>query len=222
MREPIGRRQALRTLGALGVSLALPARAAPRLDCVAVPELTEGPFFVDEKLERSDLTGGAAGWPLRLQIAVLRAGDRSCAPLPGAQVDLWHANAAGVYSDEPAGELQDVDTRGQTWLRGYQRTDSDGMAQFDTIYPGWYPGRTVHIHFKVRTGKLEFTSQLFFDDALSDSILGDTPYAGRGARKVRNADDWIYRHARAQSLVLKPEHTAQGLVAQLRLGLHDF
>jgi protocatechuate 3,4-dioxygenase beta subunit len=218
MREPIGRRQALRTLGALGASLALPARGSPRLDCVAVPELTEGPFFVDERLERSDLTGGAAGRPLRLEIAVLRA-DRSCAPLPGAQVDLWHADARGVYSDEPAGDLQDVDTRGQTWLRGYQRTDAEGIVRFDTIYPGWYPGRTVHIHFKVRAGKRELTSQLFFDDALSDSILKDTPYSGRGARKVRNANDGIYREARAQSLVLRPEQTARGLIARFRLGL---
>src|SRR5262249_41248814 len=122
--------------------------------CVAKPELTEGPYFVDEKLNRSDIRGEpggsalTAGAPFALAFAVSRLDGRMCAPISGAMVDVWHCDALGVYSDsrDPG-----FDTSGKKFLRGYQLTDESGIARFTTIFPGWYRGRTVHIHFKIRT-----------------------------------------------------------------------
>ena len=126
----------------------------PGLACVVRPEQTEGPYFVDERLNRSDIrtdpTDGrvSPGTPLALTLLVSRLNAGNCQPLPDAQVDLWHCDAQGVYSD-----VQDpgFDSIGKKFLRGYQVTDAHGEARFVTVYPGWYPGRTVHIHFKIRT-----------------------------------------------------------------------
>lgn len=120
-----------------------------------------------------------------------------------ALVDVWHCDALGVYSDvqDPGGS-----TVGQKFLRGYQVTDASGRAAFTTIYPGWYSGRAVHIHFKTRTdggasSVLEFTSQLFFDDELSDTVYAVEPYASKGAHDVQNADDGIYIESGGQTLL---------------------
>ena len=118
-------------------------------DCVVRPELTEGPYFVDEKINRSDIrtdtttNAVSAGVPLVLTFLVSQIGSSACTPLQGAQVDIWHCDALGVYSD--------VSGNSGNFLRGYQVTDANGQAQFTTIYPGWYRGRAVHIHFKIRT-----------------------------------------------------------------------
>ena len=101
-------------------------------------------------------------------------------------MDIWHCDAHGLYSDVSDPRF---DTQGKKFLRGYQTTDSNGVAKFITIYPGWYQGRAVHIHFKIRSGSgpvYEFVSQLFFDDALSDQVYNQAPYDGRGARTPRN------------------------------------
>jgi protocatechuate 3,4-dioxygenase beta subunit len=131
---------------------ALPFGRAPRAatattsaSCVLTPAKTEGPYFVDERLERSDIRAGQAGVPLTLKLIVLDQ-DGGCAPVAGAQVDIWHANHSGQYSDEAANG-----TSGQTYLRGYQITDDQGAVTFTTIYPGWYRGRAVHIHSSSRT-----------------------------------------------------------------------
>jgi protocatechuate 3,4-dioxygenase beta subunit len=194
--------------------------------CVVSPELTEGPYFVDENLNRFDIradpTGGEvkAGVPLELALRVLQVSGDGCLPLEGAQVDVWQCDALGVYSD-----VQDAgfDTTGQKFLRGYQLTDASGVARFLTIYPGWYQGRTVHIHFKVRSGaddgqSYEFTSQFFFDDALSDLVFEHEPYAAKGARGTRNANDMIYQEAGSQ-LLLQPEVSDQGYAASFDIGL---
>ena len=200
------------------------ARTVPT--CVVRPEQTEGPYFVDERLDRSDIrlepASGARvkGVPLDLAFAVSRIADGRCAPLAGARVDVWHCDAAGLYSD-----VQDVhaDTRGKKYLRGYQHTDAHGIARFTTIYPGWYPGRTVHIHFKIRTDPQsdrghEFTSQLYFDDALSDRIFQRPPYSARGKRRVRNGDDNIFRDGGDQLLLAVKEKDA-GYAASFEVGL---
>ncbi|MDW8426906.1 MAG: twin-arginine translocation pathway signal protein, partial [Meiothermus sp.] len=180
--KPIGRilsrREVLSVLGlgslaGVGGLLSGPkasAQNAPLPACIVRPALTEGPYFVDTQLNRSDIrsdpTTGVVktGVPLVLRFAVSRVSTGGCNPLPGAMVDIWQCDAQGLYSG-----VQDrfADTRGQKWLRGHQITDAQGLAQFTTIYPGWYPGRTVHIHFKIRYQNRDFTSQLFFDDALS-------------------------------------------------------
>ncbi|HUP94980.1 MAG TPA: protocatechuate 3,4-dioxygenase [Burkholderiales bacterium] len=194
-----GRRRTLAYLGAGGFALLTGdySRAAERasaLACVARPRQTEGPFFVDEKLNRADIRSDpltkavSEGTPLQVVFRVSQtSGDTACAPLPGAQVDVWQCDANGLYSD-----VQDFQrsTAGLKFLRGHQITDNHGNASFLTIFPGWYPGRAVHIHFKVRArGGREFTSQIYFDDALTDAIHAQPPYLTRGQRRVRNSRD---------------------------------
>jgi protocatechuate 3,4-dioxygenase beta subunit len=135
-------------------------------------------------------------------------------------VDIWHCDALGVYSD-----VQDpgFNTTGQKFLRGYQVTDAHGEARFVTVYPGWYAGRTVHIHFKIRTVPLaqrrfEFTSQLYFDDVLTDRVHADPPYAVNGPRTVRNQHDGIFRRGGDQ-LMLAPTTAADGYAAAFAIGL---
>ncbi|MGH7585013.1 MAG: intradiol ring-cleavage dioxygenase [Gemmatimonadales bacterium] len=177
--------------------------------CVVRPAQTAGPYFVDDMLDRSDLrsdpTDGTVnpGVPLALTVAVSRLAGNACEPMPRVQVDLWHCDHQGVYSGvkDPA-----FDTEGRKFLRGFQVTDAQGLARFTTIYPGWYPGRAVHIHFKLRSRPprqpgFDFTSQLYFDDALSDRIYADARYAGRGSAATRNADDGIFRQGGDQLLL---------------------
>src|SRR5205823_10382354 len=130
--------------------------------------------------------------PLTVTFNIFSVGS-SCAPLSGAYVDIWHADASGNYSDVG-------NTSGQKWLRGYQITDSNGTVKFTTIYPGWYMGRAVHIHFKVRTysgtqTQGTFTSQFFFDDSITDTVYQQAPYSSRPNRDTRNSNDGIYAGA---------------------------
>lgn len=165
--------------------------------CVVRPAVTEGPYFVDEKLNRSDIRSDSSnntvkpGAPLALTFNVGQVAN-GCSPLANAQVDVWHCDALGVYSDV---QDQGFNTRGQKFLRGYQMTDSSGRVTFTTIYPGWYQGRAVHIHFKIRTGNAEFTSQIFFDDAVSAELFKSTaPYSQKGTNGITlNARDGIYK-----------------------------
>jgi protocatechuate 3,4-dioxygenase beta subunit len=178
--------------------------------CIVRPGQTEGPYFVDELLLRSDIRSDPSdgstrpGAELRLAIHVSALlADSSCIPLAGAYVDLWHCDALGVYSD-----VQDpgFDTLGKKFLRGYQITDPSGVASFVTIYPGWYLGRTVHMHVKIRSAPatspgFEFTSQLYFDDALTDQVHAQQPYASKGQRTFRNDADGLYRQGGSQLLL---------------------
>jgi protocatechuate 3,4-dioxygenase beta subunit len=153
------------------------------------------------------------GVPLVLTFHVAQVTASGCMALPGAKVEIWHCDALGVYSDvsDPG-----FNTRGQQFLRGYQLTDVNGRAAFTTIYPGWYRGRTVHIHFKIRPDtNSAFTSQLFFDDALSDQVFARQPYAAKGARGVRNSNDNIFN----DQLVLTMAPSGQGYVAAFDLGI---
>ncbi|HKP90594.1 MAG TPA: intradiol ring-cleavage dioxygenase [Thermoleophilaceae bacterium] len=182
--------------------------------CVLTPEKTEGPYFVDERLDRSDVREGQRGVRLALAMHVFDA-SADCAPVKGALVDIWHANADGEYSDVGA-------TDGQTWLRGYQTTDANGRARFTTIWPGWYPGRVVHIHFKVRVRGAEtreFTSQLFFTDAMNGKVFKQAPYSSRGNPDVTDSADSIYNPG-GSALTLRPRRDgAGGYRADFRVGL---
>ena len=194
--------------------------------CIVLPELTEGPYFVDEKINRSDIRSDPSdgsireGLPLQLTFRVSQV-NNSCSPLEGATVDIWHCDAAGVYSDasDPS-----FNTKGKKFLRGYQVTDASGVAQFTTIYPGWYQGRTVHIHFKIRTnastgGTYDFTSQLFFDDSLSDMVYTQEPYASKpGTRSPRNEGDGIFQQSGGQ-LTLQLSQTTEGYAGVFDIGL---
>ncbi|HEY3310687.1 MAG TPA: intradiol ring-cleavage dioxygenase [Anaerolineales bacterium] len=208
--------------GSLANATALPDSALPA--CVVRPEATEGPYFVDEGLNRSDVRSDPAsgvvkaGAPLTLGFNVSQVGANGCTPLEGARVEIWHCDAGGVYSDvaDPR-----VNTKGQKFLRGYQLTDARGQANFMTIYPGWYPGRTVHIHFKViqtgSGGSSVFTSQLFFEDALTDRVFAVEPYASRGQRDTLNNRDGIYK----DQLLLKVSETGSGYAGVFDIGLQS-
>ena len=194
------RREALRFMGIGGSAIAVMRAGRTWAACAVTPSETEGPYWVDELLQRSDIrvdpSDGSVepGIPLQLALNVLRADD-NCFPAAGVQVDIWHCDAGGLYSDEAANN-----TVGRKFLRGYQLTDANGGVQFTTIYPGWYSGRTIHIHFRIRTfdgttTTYNFASQLFFDEIINDQVLAQSPYNTRGARNTTNANDSIFNAA---------------------------
>ena len=194
--------------------------------CVVRPEMTEGPYFVDEQLNRSDIRLDASdgsvkeGALFELSFRVSEVSSAACTLLEGVFVDIWHCDALGMYSDA---QDQGFNTIGQKFLRGYQVTDASGIARFTTIYPGWYFSRAVHIHFKIRSelsanSSYEFTSQLFFDDAQSDQVYSEQPYASKGERSIRNADDGIFQAGGSQ-LLLEVSQTASGYAATFDIGL---
>lgn len=235
--EPVGqlltRREALTMLGLSGAAFLVPGLRLERDStgrflpaCVIRPEQTEGPYFVDELLHRSDVrtdpaTGKVSpGAALALTLALGTVNGSACTPLAGAHVDIWQCDARGVYSD-----VQDpgFDTRGQRFLRGYQLTDAQGLARFDTIYPGWYPERAVHIHFKVRTDPksrrgYSFTSQVYFDETVTDRVYRDAAYQARSGSRRRNPDDRIYQ-AGGDQLVLDVQPAGKGYQALFPIGL---
>jgi protocatechuate 3,4-dioxygenase beta subunit len=174
---------------------------------VATPSLTEGPYFVDELLNRSDIrvdptdSSIQEGFPLLLRIVVAQIDNGTLSPVSGAYVDVWHCNALGIYSD-----VQAQGTVGRKFLRGYQVTNQHGEVRFRTIYPGWYSGRTVHIHVKVRLfagsqTTYEFTTQFFFNDAVTDEVYELAPYSQRGTRDTLNSRDGIFLGASSDGAV---------------------
>src|SRR5947207_5257318 len=197
--------------------------------CVLDPTRTQGPYWVDERLNRSDVrsdTNGKAspnprpGLPLTLRFAVQAWSAGACTPLQGAKVDIWHCDAGGIYSDVQGS------TAGQNFLRGYQVTDAEGIARFTTIYPGWYSGRTVHIHVKARifdasnNATTEATTQVFFDDKITDSVFAKvSPYNARPNRDTRNTADDIYGNQTVLLLTLQGDN-ASGYAASISLGVN--
>ncbi|HKX32148.1 MAG TPA: twin-arginine translocation pathway signal protein [Blastocatellia bacterium] len=195
--------------------------------CIVVPESTEGPYFVDEQLNRSDVRAEPSsgsiseGIPFVLTFNVSQIANQKCAPLAGAKVDIWQCDAQGVYSGVSDRTLG-IDTVGKKFLRGYQTTDASGVSKFLTIFPGWYRGRTIHIHFKIRAQvspnqAYEFTSQVYFDDRVSDRIVSQAPYT-KGKRDTNNAADRVYKNGGEQTLVALTE-TDRGYAATFPIGL---
>jgi protocatechuate 3,4-dioxygenase beta subunit len=207
---PLSRRRALGLLVGLGLAAFLPGCAddepaatgagdgtgtggdagAGAADCVLLPEVTEGPYYLDLDLVRSDITESRPGLPLDLRVTVVDAA--ACEPIADAAVDVWHCDAAGVYSG----------AEGETFCRGVQMTDADGVAAFRTIFPGWYTGRAVHIHVKVIPGAGEaHTGQLFFDDETIAAAYESDPYAERGGPETTNSADGIYAETDGSTIV---------------------
>ena len=180
---------------ALGVGFLRPGSApASAVSCILTPEMTEGPYYIAGEKVRRNITEGRPGVRLELRLSVVDA--TTCRPISGALVDIWHADAAGEYSGFGAGASS------RTFMRGIQKTDRTGLAQFVTVYPGWYQGRTVHIHVKVHVGgNVVHTGQLFFSDTLTDSVYKVSPYTRRPDRTTRNAQDMIFQNGGARSLL---------------------
>ena len=204
------------------------AALSPSSACIERPAQTEGPYFVDEKLTRSDIRADpmdgsrSPGVPLELVLAVHRSTDMTCSPLGGVLVDVWHCDAAGIYSDVVDTDAH-FDTSGKKFLRGNLLTDARGVVRFTTIYPGWYPGRTPHIHFKIRARLAhekvhELTSQLYFDDQLSNRVYEHAPYRRRGVGNVTNASDFVYRRG-GDRLLLDVTKQGPGYRAAFAIGL---
>jgi protocatechuate 3,4-dioxygenase beta subunit len=185
------------------------AGTTTRVDCVLTPEMTEGPYYLDDQVLRRDVTEGRPGVPLRLELTVADAS--SCAPVSDRVVEIWHADAAGAYSGFGSGGS---DT---TFLRGGQTSDANGAVVFDTIYPGWYRGRAVHIHLKVHDGNTVHTTQLFFDQDLTDEVFTRSPYAGNSGGTT-NAQDNIYSGG-GTTTTLKITPDGDGYVGTLVLGM---
>ena len=217
----IDRRQLILGAGALGLSsipilTAACAERGPAASgggrliagdsCPLTPEQTEGPFYFDPKLLRSDIKEGRPGVPLLLRVQVVDTTD--CAAFANARVDVWHCDSAGVYSGYDSER-----SAGETFLRGTQRADAQGVVSFATIYPGWYEGRATHIHCKaIAADGREVTTQFYFPDELSDSVYRDPAYAAsRGGRRTTNADDGLFRGSgRGEATMLKVRRSAEG------------
>jgi protocatechuate 3,4-dioxygenase beta subunit len=183
------------------------------VSCVLTPELTEGPFYVPgEKLRRA-IAVGKPGLPLLLHLTVVNAS--TCRPIRNATVDIWHCDAGGVYSGAIASNP------GTNFLRGAQRTNASGVATFDTIYPGWYQGRAVHIHVKAHVGgRVVHTGQLFFPAAVTNAVYAKAPYSTHGTHPdTLNAADSIFRNGGSKGM-LALRQSASGYVGSIAMGVH--
>ena len=200
-------------LTALGVAgLKSRASTAASVSCILTPEQTEGPYYIAGEKLRRNITDGRPGVPLLLHTYVVDA--TTCRPIRNAAVDIWHADAGGVYSGFGSGASS------RTFMRGVQRTNAKGLAVFRTVYPGWYQGRTVHIHVKVHVGgSVVHTGQLYFRDALTDAVYRRAPYNARPNRDTRNATDAIYRNGGSKSLLSVRKSSGGLYVATITMGV---
>jgi protocatechuate 3,4-dioxygenase beta subunit len=162
--------------------------------CALYPTQTIGPCYAQGPMMREDISDGLDGLPIRLSFLVVKSDG--CTPVPDASIDIWHSGSQGIYSAYATGTVCNPgndDVLSEMFCRGVQTTDENGRANFSTVFPGWYTGRTIHIHFTVRVGGQEYvTSQLYFEDALSDEILAQGQYAARGKRDTNNQSDMLF------------------------------
>ncbi|MGQ0660931.1 intradiol ring-cleavage dioxygenase [Sphingosinicella sp.] len=210
-------------LGALPILALAGQRATPPVassnrliagtTCPVTPQQTEGPFYFDPELVRADIAEGKPGVPLRLRLQIVDAA--ACAPSQRARVDLWHCDAAGVYSG-----YDQERSSGQRWLRGTQFADAEGVATFNTIYPGWYQGRATHIHLKawMPDGR-EVTSQFYFPEELNDAVFREGPYAGQRGERRRNEEDGIFRRSGAHVPMAQVTRNGAGLDGAIVIAL---
>jgi len=180
--------------------------------CVLAPEQTEGPYYLDDHKVRRNITQGKPGVSLSLRLTVVDVS--TCKPIRSAAVDVWHCDAGGVYSGTSVQDTEDA-----RFLRGIQRTDAKGVAVFRTIYPGWYSGRTVHIHVMVYLGgNVVHTGQLYFPDKLTDAVYRRLPYSRRPNRNTRNGADSIFRNGGSRSL-LELRRSGTGYTGSITMGV---
>jgi protocatechuate 3,4-dioxygenase beta subunit len=250
-RGGVRRREALAALGGLGLTgLAGAARlrgggavdADAAAGCLLTPEVTEGPYWIDNDLTRRDIRAGKPGLPLELVFRVQNA--RTCRAIRGADVEVWHCDAAGAYSGYESqsrgeggsppsgpppggggggGSGHQEPSSSTRYLRGHQRSDADGIVRFITVYPGWYRGRTPHIHLKVHVGgRVVHTGQVFFDEAITRAVYRRAPYRSHGQPDTSHARDTIYAAAgrgRAQLRLRRRTRARRGYRGSITLGV---
>lgn len=191
--------------------LAVPTASAATT-CVLSPEQTEGPYYVADEALRSDITEDRLGVPLNIKLKVQDAA--TCRRITSATVEIWHADAGGNYSG--------INGASTTFLRGQQTTNGAGRAEFTTIYPGWYMGRTTHIHVKVHVaGTVVHTGQLYFKDAITSAVYARQPYAARGQADTTNARDGIYASGGTQSTLRLHKVGKKGYRARITLAVRS-
>jgi protocatechuate 3,4-dioxygenase beta subunit len=173
----------------LPIAFIAPAEAAKK-SCSPTQAIEEGPYYLADTPTRSDITDGQAGKAITLSFTVLNS---ACKPVKNARVDIWYANADGVYSGVASrGDDLGAGTNSGRFLRGTQFTNAKGVATFKGIYPGWYPARTIHIHEKIWVGNKEvLTTQTYFTDKQNAAVMATAPYNARGAQRVTNATDMV-------------------------------
>ena len=199
-----------------GVALA-PADFDGVGSCVLTPEQTSGPFYLRTDLVRKDISEGRPGSPLRIG---LRVEDAECRPVDQARVDVWHADLFGDYSAYVDGSYEGEEGEGTTFLRGTQFTDTDGLAEFSTIFPGWYPDRALHIHVMVYLGRSKvLTSQMYFSDEVIADVYRAAPYSDRGLPDTPTNRDRIAGDPVAQGLQMTVRSEAAGRLSLLRLNV---
>jgi protocatechuate 3,4-dioxygenase beta subunit len=221
---PIDRRRALGSLGAVGLAAVFGPRALAALGedaraatCILTPEVTEGPYWIDGTLTRRNITEGKPGLPLQIVFTVVNA--KTCAPIKGADVEIWHCDATGEYSGYDSGTPGGPGAGGHAeptsrtrYLRGHQRSNAGGKAEFLTVFPGWYRGRTPHIHMKVHVGdSVVHTGQVFFNERITAAVYRTAPYRSRGQADTPHARDGIYAQAGGASAVLRLTRRGNGL-----------
>lgn len=234
MTNPLSRRALMATGLATGLATAgtaVAVQAAPRATakpaapvpadtvCFIHPDTVDGPYYENKAILRSDITEGKKGIPLEVRVRLV---DAQCHPLAGARIDCWQADSQGIYSDFPnQGDDLTIATPGETFLRGTQISDADGMVVFRTIYPGWYRGRTAHIHFKIYIGgRTRLTSQIFFPDALNEWIFLNAPdYKRPATRDTINVTDWIMAEA-TRNAVAQVKEEADRYVMSITYGVN--
>jgi protocatechuate 3,4-dioxygenase beta subunit len=244
---PVGRRTVLIATGTTAAVLAVGAAApsspttttaadatpaAAAAVCTLTKEMTEGPYYLDGALVRADVTEGKAGIPLKLALTVVN--DSTCAVIPNALVEIWHCDALGEYSGYVGNNGHSEPDDG-TFLRGGVLTNSAGLANITTIYPGWYRGRCVHIHVKVHTGVTLtsdgsftggselHTGQLFIDETITTAVAKISPYSTNTVTRTTLAQDSIYDEGGAASglmtLTALGCSTSSGYTGTLTLGV---
>jgi protocatechuate 3,4-dioxygenase beta subunit len=218
MSNLIKRREALVAAGGLGAALVgnralFGSPNALAADCLLQREVTEGPYYLDLDLVRRNIKEDRRGIPLTLRFRVLNT--NTCRVIKGAAVEIWHADGSGAYS----GVSGDSDS----YLRGIQRTNTKGWVRFETIYPGWYRGRTPHIHMKVFvSGREIHTGQVFMKDAISARVYSRGIYASRGQADTTNSEDSIYSAAGGRALLAlrrKGDRIVDGYTGTLNIGV---
>ena len=221
MQTELNRRDVLKTIGGAGLAAVFGARALELLGddaqaattCLLTPEVTEGPYWVENSLTRRDVRAGRAGLPLVVRFTILNA--KTCQVIKNADMEIWHCDALGNYS-----AVNGASTR---FLRGHQKSNVSGRAEFLTIFPGWYRGRTPHIHMKVHVGGNEIhTGQIFFNEKTTAAVYKQAPYSSRGTYDTPHAADNIYEQAggsKAQVKLAKRPDGLKGYVGTIAIGL---